>query len=215
MMDFRGTGMSERDVSDHSPEAITDDLEAVLDDLEIGATDILANRARVTPAIRLAVRQPKRVSRLILGPASSPRPTSPGHPDEPGMLELMKANWSRFLEISMQVSTGQLAAELDDHVAFARRCIDQKNYIAELMASHQEEDWQLAASVKQPVLVLDAGFVGLTAAGRAKEFAEQFPQGRFSSRPAGHWKPPYAHTTARSVQVIEAVSYTHLTLPTT
>ena len=195
-MDFRGTGMSERDVSDHSPEAITDDLEAVLDDLGITATDIVTNGPRETPAIRLAVRQPERVRRIVLGSPSAPRPVSPGHPGEPGMLELMESNWEAFLEMSVQMITGQLASELDDYVAFVRRCIDQKNFIAEIIASRQEEDWQLAALVKHPVLVMDPGFVvGLVPSGRIQAFAEQFPHGRFITHPAEHWKPPYSHAT--------------------
>src|SRR5688500_3876491 len=48
-MDFRGTGMAQREYEDHSPDALTDDVEAVVDALGIKRLILLASSTRVTP----------------------------------------------------------------------------------------------------------------------------------------------------------------------
>src|SRR5687768_11780830 len=56
-IDFRGTGMSERTYMDHSPGALVDDLEAVIDEVGVEQLDVSAGGARVSPALGLALRR--------------------------------------------------------------------------------------------------------------------------------------------------------------
>jgi pimeloyl-ACP methyl ester carboxylesterase len=65
-IDFSGNGMSERNFEDHSPEAATDDPEAVLDDVDIERVDIIAGGIRASPALGMAIRGPTSVNRIVL-----------------------------------------------------------------------------------------------------------------------------------------------------
>ena len=190
-IDFRGTGMSDREVSDHSPEALTDDLEAVVNALGLSRFELYAAGARVTPALRFAVRRPAAVTRLALASPFSPRPVSPGQPAEPGMLGLMESNWEAFLEYTTARNTRRPVTEIESVIAFVRRCMDHRNYVAETRASRQEEDWRLAASITVPVLVMELGRNALGPVGRLEAFSRQFPHGRFVALPEGSIAPPY------------------------
>src|SRR3990172_11562015 len=63
--DARGTGSSDRDVSDFSLEAHTADLEAVLNRLQLDRFAIMGLVNSAPVAVAYAVRNPERVSRLV------------------------------------------------------------------------------------------------------------------------------------------------------
>jgi DNA-binding CsgD family transcriptional regulator/pimeloyl-ACP methyl ester carboxylesterase len=190
-IDFRGTGMSERTYADHSPRALTDDLEAVLDDLGITQMDVLAGGARVTPALGLAMRRPGSVSRIVLAYPFTARPISRGQPLEPGVLGLMEANWDLYIENTTQRNARRPLVELHDLMAFVRRCVDQDNYVAEARASRQEEDWDSAANIHVPVLVLEFAPNVHIPPGLMQAFARCFPKGRYMALPEIALSPPY------------------------
>src|SRR3990172_5258904 len=64
--DARGTGSSDRDVSDFSLEAHTLDLEAVVNRLNLERFALLARANSASVGVAYAVRNPERVSRLVL-----------------------------------------------------------------------------------------------------------------------------------------------------
>ena len=64
--DMRGCGLSERDVTDFSPEALFQDLEAVVDRLGLERFALWGTATMGPVAIAYAARYPERVSRLIL-----------------------------------------------------------------------------------------------------------------------------------------------------
>ena len=64
--DHRGTGLSRRDVSDFSLEALLLDLEAVVDRLELERFALWGTVTMGPAAIAYAARHPERVSHLIL-----------------------------------------------------------------------------------------------------------------------------------------------------
>ncbi len=64
--DNRGTGLSQRDVSDFSLEALTRDTAAVVDRLELERFALWGNITMGPAAIAYAARHPERVSQLIL-----------------------------------------------------------------------------------------------------------------------------------------------------
>ena len=188
-MDFRGAGMSDRETSDHSPDAYTDDLEAVIDDLGISSFDIVSI-SNPGPTLRLAVRRPGCVRRIALASPFHPRPINPGHPAEPGMLGLMESDWQTFLELTNQRWSSRPISEIGPILSFVRRCVDQANFVAYIKAREPEEDWRLAASIAVPVLVMDLGHTAWPA-GRIKAFSEQFPRASYMALPDGTHSPPY------------------------
>ena len=64
--DLRGTGFSEREVSDYSLEALVADVEAVVDRLGLDDFGVLASVDAGPVAVAYAARHPGRVSRLVL-----------------------------------------------------------------------------------------------------------------------------------------------------
>ncbi|MGH2610759.1 MAG: alpha/beta fold hydrolase, partial [Tepidiformaceae bacterium] len=92
-MDFRGTGMADRDLEDHGPEAVTDDLEAVVDDLGLRPADIVAQGMRVVPAVRFANRRPESVRTIVFAMPIGPLPVAEPGAGVAGLVELMRSDW--------------------------------------------------------------------------------------------------------------------------
>ena len=90
--DQRGTGLSDRDVTDLSADAMTNDLEAVIEAAGLGPVTIFASALSGPHAIRLAVRRPDLVSRLTLVDTT---PTPQIYPREAmeALALLARANW--------------------------------------------------------------------------------------------------------------------------
>jgi DNA-binding CsgD family transcriptional regulator len=65
-LDTRGYGLSDRDVADHSPDAVADDVQAVVDAAGLERFALLAWLGGTPFAVTLAARMPHRVSRLVL-----------------------------------------------------------------------------------------------------------------------------------------------------
>lgn len=194
-VDFRGTGMSQRAVEDHSPGRFVDDLEAVLDTLGIHVVDIVAGGARVTPALGFAVRHPGRVRSIVLGYPFNVRPRLDGTPGEPGMVAMIESNWELFLETTTQRNTRRPLSDCREILSFVRRCIDQRNSVATMRASRPDKDWTSAAKIDAPVLVIEFPENVHTPRGLMQEFADRFPNGRYMALPETAMSLPYGDGT--------------------
>lgn len=190
-IDFRGTGLSERHYEDHSPEALTDDIEAVVNHLGLERFAISAGGARVTPALGLAARRPGAVSRIVLGYPFNVRPVSMIEDQKPSLVSLMESNWDLYLETSTQRNTGRPISELGEILAFIRQCNDQHNAVATWKARKPAEDWERAPTIGCPVLVIE--FLGNVhiEPGLMRAFADRFPQGRYVGLSEQAMPPPY------------------------
>jgi pimeloyl-ACP methyl ester carboxylesterase len=88
--DPRGTGLSDRDVAEVSPELWLRDLEAVVDDLGLERFALLGVSQGGSTAIRYAVKHPEKVTHLILyGSYARGRLHRDDAKDSPEMLEAM------------------------------------------------------------------------------------------------------------------------------
>ncbi len=193
-IDLRGCGMSDRDFDDHSPEAMADDIEAVVDALGVHELDLHVGGARVSPALCFALRRPEAVRRIVLGYPYTARPGGVGPPNRTlrrGYLNLMQADWDAYVEMTTQRNTGRPMGELEELLAVVKRCMDQRNYVAESKAHDPSADWQRARKVTCPVLVLEYTNNTSVVPGRMEAFARQFPNARFMALPEGSIPPPY------------------------
>ncbi|KGN36386.1 alpha/beta fold hydrolase [Knoellia subterranea] len=95
--DERGHGLSDRGVTDHSPELRLADLEAVADDAGLDRFDLLAMAQGGPIAIAYAVRHPERVSRLAFyGSYSGQQGRDPKDAELNDALDaLIKVGWAR------------------------------------------------------------------------------------------------------------------------
>jgi len=96
LYDGRGTGASQRSVSDLSTDALTADLQAVLDDAGVEAATLLAIYLAAAPAVTFAARRPDRVHRLVLFGAVARGDTALDRPGTGALLSLIDEDWELF-----------------------------------------------------------------------------------------------------------------------
>ena len=117
--DGRGTGRSQRDVSDLSLEAYVGDLDAVVDAAAVERVVLLGYYASAAHAIAWAAQNPERIRGLILfGGATSHLETMRGSGTQ-ALLSLIERDWDTFVESVTHAwlgwpegDEGRLAAEL-------------------------------------------------------------------------------------------------------
>jgi pimeloyl-ACP methyl ester carboxylesterase/DNA-binding CsgD family transcriptional regulator len=94
MHDSRGTGLSDRNVTDVSLDAQVNDLEAVVDAAGLDQFPLLGISAGVYIAIAFAARHPQRVTRLVLQGATSR-----------GATQEQMADWNELQRLSVSSET--------------------------------------------------------------------------------------------------------------
>ena len=126
--DPRGFGLSDRDVTDFSCDAMVRDLEAVVAAAELGPVTIHTDSVMSVPAIRFAERHPDRVRALLL------------------LGGIMRGsdlsdNWKRFL---------RLAAEDWD---YAKRVLSRANLLTASTATFEKSYEQMTRGASQEAIV--------------------------------------------------------------
>jgi len=112
MYDCRGTGMSDRDVTDFSLDGWVRDIEAVADALRLETFVIFAPDSLAVPtAIAYATQHPGRVSHLVLWQAHPHIKHLLGQPGFATVLELIDRDWKLFSEVLVQLMEGFLDPE--------------------------------------------------------------------------------------------------------
>jgi pimeloyl-ACP methyl ester carboxylesterase len=153
--DARGTGLSDRQVTDLSLEAHIRDLEAVVD--HVGADNfVLWGQVTSGPiAITYAARHPDRVSRLILWSCWSRSSDLLRLPQARGLLALVEADWQLFTETAAHAFFGWSSGELAHRAAeFMREGISAETAKAMVDALSDFDVTDLLPSVRAPTLVM-------------------------------------------------------------
>lgn len=201
-MDFRGTGMADREFEDHSPTALTDDLEAVVDHLRFDRVDIVAQAMRVAPAVRFANRRPETVRAMVFALPFGPHPVAVPGAGVPGLVELLRTNWGMWHEVQVQRLTGKPLEEVQDLCRYTQRCVDQRNFVAEIEAMEPVEEWALAGNVQCPVLVIYRKNA-LASQDDTINLAHQLPHGRVVHLAEGAGSPPFGSRPDLYLQAVE------------
>jgi class 3 adenylate cyclase len=153
--DFRGTGLSDRDETDFSMEAMLRDLEAVVDRTGLKSFALLAFMDTVPIATTYAARFPERVSHLILVDGWTNFSDFPGTPTFEAHLALREKDWTLFTETVARVLMGfddpRLINAFGEHV---RACIEPETYLAAMAATRSYDVTALLPDVKAKTLVL-------------------------------------------------------------
>ncbi len=117
LYDSRGGGLSERNVTDFSLDALTLDLEAVVTALELEQIALFGYVDSGLPAVAYAARHPGQVSHLILW-CSLARPSDQMQvSEEQGFLALLEKDWRLFTETIAHVFLGWSGAKLARRMA--------------------------------------------------------------------------------------------------
>jgi class 3 adenylate cyclase len=153
--DKRGTGLSDRHVTDYSVEARVRDLEAVVDDLKLKTVALYGMSEGGPVAIAYTAKHPKRVSHLVLqgtfGRSHFKQETVQA------LIALVRAEWGLASEtLSNIFMPGASREEIDFFLRLAREGAHRKDAAAMLEANVTTDVSELLPRIKVPTLVIHA-----------------------------------------------------------
>ena len=154
--DARGSGLSDRDVTDFSLDAGVLDLEAVMDRLGLERFVLWAPLFSGPASIAYAVRHPERVSHLILWNAGARTTDFTGGPQAQALVKLADADWEMFTETLARVAFGWSAGEEARRFAAVIRESVTQEWLQAFMAAPDVDVTELLPQVRSPSLVLSA-----------------------------------------------------------
>jgi class 3 adenylate cyclase len=190
--DFRGSGMSERDLEDFSLDANASDLEAVVSRLEAAQFDLVAFGGPAKQAIAYIAKHPGRVARLVLWGAIVTHRHVLGTADRvEAMLALAENDWElaaeTFAHTEIGWSRGQQA-----HLwaAFMRASVSQMDFIRTWKQGLVDDVSSLLPRISAETLVLQSGDLY---ADHSKVLASNIPGARLVRLGPGRGVPTYEH----------------------
>ncbi len=177
--DGRGSGLSERDVTNFSLETRVLDLEAVVDRLDLETFALLAPSTAGPVAIAYAARQPERVSRLVLWCAYA-HPSEGLPPQAETLMELVdRGDWELYTEMMAYAVLGSRGDEAGRFATYMRECVTPETWRAAI-----ETLWPdvvaLLPQVRSPTLVLHRRQLRWPQVDGARRLASQIPEARLA-----------------------------------
>jgi pimeloyl-ACP methyl ester carboxylesterase/DNA-binding CsgD family transcriptional regulator len=200
--DLRGTGFSERDVSDYSLDALVADVEAVVDRLQLQRFDIFAGFDAGPVSIAYAARHPERISHLILW-CSWARSSQMRSPRIRAWLGLIDQDWELMTDTCAHLALGWPAGEVGRHAAQRlRESVSPEAARAALKAMGTFDVTELLPRVKVPTLVLHRNEIPWLPVSIAGELASGIPEAHLSIL-EGESTAPYLGDTEAAASIIE------------
>jgi len=180
--DGRGSGLSEREVTDFSLEARMLDLEAVVERLGLQRFDLYATLHTGPLAIAYAVRNPERVSRLVLWCSYAAASDWLLSPRVQAVRTLADMDWRTFTETATHAfiaewETGDLAHRM---AALFRESTTQQQYHKYIPIFNAVDVTDLLSLVEVPTLVLHPRQLELLGVDVARGLAARIPNARLT-----------------------------------
>ena len=182
--DGRGTGRSQRDMTDLSLEAYLGDIDAIVDAARVDAVVLLGFYASAPHAIAWAARNPERIRGLILFGGATGHGVTMQAPAMRALLSLIERDWDTFVESMTHAwlgwpegDEGRLAADVfrtSTTPAIAR---------ATLEAAAELDVTADTAQVRCPALVLHRADARVIPLEVSAELARELPGGRLAVIP--------------------------------
>jgi DNA-binding CsgD family transcriptional regulator/pimeloyl-ACP methyl ester carboxylesterase len=182
--DGRGTGHSQRDVTDLSLDAMVADLEAVVDLTRHAKVNLLGQYTAVPHVLAYAARHPGRVERIAVfaGAARGWRAMSAG--ETQALLSLMEKDWNLFAESAAHRWMGWSAGDAGRAVADALRdAVSPHTARATLQAASATDVTGEIPAVQSPALVLHRTGMSQIPVDVARQLANDLPRGRLALLP--------------------------------
>ncbi|HEY5626105.1 MAG TPA: alpha/beta fold hydrolase, partial [Dehalococcoidia bacterium] len=178
--DPRGTGLSDRDEIDFSIEAMTRDLEAVIDRAGLRSFAVLAFGHSVPIAVTYAATYPDRVSHLILNSGWTKLSDLAETPAWEAHEALIDKDWTLFTEtmarVFLSVRDLRSIELLGEHM---RACIEPEAYQVLIAAIKRYDVSALLPDVKAETLVLHNSKGRVIPVRVAQKLAAGIPNARF------------------------------------
>ncbi len=180
--DRRGSGLSERDVTDYSLDVMVLDLEAVVDRLGLERFALLAPSFSGLVAIAYAVRHPERVSHLVLWCSFSRGPDWWRSSRAQAFRAIRVTDWELYTESLVDLGMGLRLGEEERRAAatFIREAVTWETYKAFMEAVEAFDVTELLSKVKSPTLVLHSREMLFPEVGLARELASRIPDARLA-----------------------------------
>ncbi len=153
-IDPRGSGLSQRGISDYSIDARVLDLEAVVDRLRLDRFAISAAIQSGLVALAFAARFPAPVSHLVLGGAYANGAGLWATPRRRGMAALAELDWETFTETFGAIGANWTRPERAREMAsWMRASITQQDFLGLVHAEQQTDLRPLLPLITAPALV--------------------------------------------------------------
>jgi pimeloyl-ACP methyl ester carboxylesterase/DNA-binding CsgD family transcriptional regulator len=182
--DGRGTGRSQRDVTDLSLEAYLGDLDGVVDAAGVETCVLLGYYGSAAHAIAWAARHPERVRGLILFGAAPSHGDTMQATGTQALLGLIERDWDTFVE---SVTHAWLGWPIGDEGRLAadsfRASTTPSVARASLQAAGELDVTADAARVSCPTLVLHRADATVISIAASEDLARAFPDGRLEILP--------------------------------
>ena len=176
--DLRGTGWSERGVSDYSQEALVADVEAVVDRLGLDEFGVLASVDAGPVAVAYAARHPERVSRLVLW-CSWARTSDLISPRMVAWFGLMDQDWELTTDMCARIALGWSVGEAGrDAAQYLRESVAPEAMRAALAAVGTFDVTELLPGLETPTLVLHRRNIPWLPVDIARSLASRIPDAR-------------------------------------
>jgi class 3 adenylate cyclase/pimeloyl-ACP methyl ester carboxylesterase len=171
--DCRGTGLSQRECADYSPQAHARDLAAVADRLGLDRFSILAPASAGPPALIFAAEQPDRVESIVLVGSWA----RPEHVSQIGaMIPMIDGAWDVFTETVAHMIFGWSAGPpARQYAAMIRSGVTPEVAKATLEAETAMEITALLPRVRAHALIVHLAGNTIVSADAARELAAAIP----------------------------------------
>jgi class 3 adenylate cyclase len=179
--DGRGSGLSERDVSDFSLDALLLDLEAVVDRLGLERFALSGGFHLGPVAIAYAARHPERVSHLVLWCTWARASDYYRLPQVQSFVALRDKDWEIYTEAIAYAFLGWSAGEPARRMAAdIRESVTQEGLEAFMRAAGQFDVTALLSEVRSPTLVLHRRQFRFMDVGMARRLSAAIPEARLA-----------------------------------
>jgi pimeloyl-ACP methyl ester carboxylesterase/DNA-binding CsgD family transcriptional regulator len=177
--DGRGTGHSQRDVTDLSLEAMVCDLEAVIDRAGLAEVSLLGQYNSCPHAIGYAARHPERVKRMVLFAGSARGWNAMSAKQTQALLSLIEQDWDLFADTAahqwMGWSSGDAGRAIADGI---RGAVTPQIARATMQAASAADVTDQLPRVAAPTLVLHPRDMTQIPLEVARSLAMDLPRGR-------------------------------------
>jgi pimeloyl-ACP methyl ester carboxylesterase/DNA-binding CsgD family transcriptional regulator len=189
--DYRGAGLSDRDVSDFSLEAHVRDLEAVINALQLERVALLGFSHSGPAAITYAARHPERVSHLILWCAYANAADYSGAPRVEAARSIIDQDWQLYTEMEGYRFTEWVGGEdARWYTEYLRRAVTPEGLRAAFQAVRENDASALLGKIEAPTLVMHRRGLKVLGVDTARELASGIRDARLQIFD-GPWIAPF------------------------
>ena len=179
--DTRGTGLSDRDVTDFSLDALVLDLEAVVDRLGLERFALVGPLNSGPVAIAYAARRPEKISHLVLWCSYARGSKYYESPQVQALRALRDKDWEIYTETTAHALVGWSAAgEAHQLAAYMRESIRPETVEAAWRGQEEFDVKPLLPQVRSPTLVLHRREFPFSDVAAARELASRIPDARLT-----------------------------------